>query len=266
MTTLLLNDLDKFTDERRILPEKFQCKSYDSCNQSTGDKMIGGAGCMLSHVGLRIEETGQSVPRLAIVGMDHGENDCGSYTERTLGITDIYISRGEPFNDHYQGVVRTAAAFSGSFGAECDQGCWRQRRCRKSVDAQTQTCVLERIAQPNIVKCAPGTENRTSRATATMRTNCSRHLLAEFAMYRPQIAVFHGVKSKWHFLAILREAEYTYEKLPVETEASDIAFVVPQVGLKLFFFRHPTYGWLADQWESDVVPCLRYLSESGDIQ
>ena len=220
---------------------------------------------MLSYVGPVFGITGPRPIRLAIVGMDHGDNDCGSYSDRTDSIIGCYLDRGERFNPHYRGVVRTAAAFLGQIGAQCAEDCWINGRCRKSERPEVEDCVLERIAQPNIVKCVPQISSRTSLSTPTMGRNCTNHLLAEWDIYKPNICIFHGVKSKWQFLAAAREMGFSAEALPVPTATPDTAYNFPSIPAKLFFFQHPSRNGLNRQWSADVEPCLKYLRREGEI-
>jgi hypothetical protein len=66
-------------------------------------------------------------------------------------------------------------------------------------------------------------------------------------------------------LPTLRESGLSFELLPIETKAPSIAYSIPQLEMLLFFFHHPSRNWLARQWESDVVPCLSYLRQTGEI-
>jgi uracil-DNA glycosylase len=220
---------------------------------------------MLSYVGPLIQSDNSKSPRLAIVGMDHGDNDSGSFSDRTQSIVDVFIHGGRRFNPHYDGVVRTAAAFLGSFGESCREGCLTSRRCRKADNNDVRDCVLEHIAQPNIVKCVPETTSRTSRATSTMRNNCVPHLLAEWKLYKPSICIFHGKNSKEPFITTLKNQGIQIETIQIETNTKDISFSVPTFGIKMFFFSHPAYGHLDRQWTGDVEPCLAYLRTTGEI-
>ena len=78
--------------------------------------------------------------RLAIVGMDHGEFTSETFEERQVGIQDCYLNRQEAFNQHYAGVVKTAAAILGKSGGHCRTHCLQS--CHATKD---EACVINRI-------------------------------------------------------------------------------------------------------------------------
>jgi hypothetical protein len=127
--------------------------------------------------------------RVVIVGIDHehGHHDYQERRDEILG-----YQRGQPnFNQHYRGVVKTAAAILGS-ATGCME-CAKANRCLHLSRNIGQPCVLEMFSQPNLLRCANG-QNATSKATPEMRRNCARLLVEELEILKPTLIVFHGAK------------------------------------------------------------------------
>lgn len=263
----MIEELTGMALQRQILPEVFSCPLYAACYSSTHGMMDGGDSCSMSFVGPDYETMRAKV---ACIGIDHRDNVSSNYLERTNGILNHYQANGCKFNPHYQGVVRTAAAFLGGFGEQCN-ACWPgpARCCRMATDPTVQDCVLDRIVQPNSVKCVPlplpGQENANSRSTPTMRANCSNHLLAELRIMKPRLAVFHGADLKWPFLNALSGAGMDRVELPIGLPQPLTAIEVPALDMLMFFFHHPARNKLAQQWPTVVEPCLEYLRHTGEI-
>src|SRR4051794_15190502 len=96
----------------KIDSHSFGCAFHSSCNKSTGGNLSSrGEGCMMSYVGRRFSAgTPEATFRLMIVGLDHGRHGFASYRGRQQGVEADYVYNTNPFNDHYAGVVKTAAA------------------------------------------------------------------------------------------------------------------------------------------------------------
>ena len=134
------------SNDALIAPDRFACPHYGACNASVNQELREGKGCCMSYVG---PQYGKWF-RLAVVGMDHGDFELATFEERQRGILDYYIKGRNKFNPHYAGVVKTTAAVLGKSGAYC------QNSCTESCEAtNNEDCVINRIAQPNLVKCAP---------------------------------------------------------------------------------------------------------------
>jgi hypothetical protein len=178
----LLSQLETWATERRILPSMFKCQHYESCSHSHGT-LQAGASCCMSYVGPRYEHPveGHDI-RLVLVGMDHGSDAHGPYSEdfRSRRRDIQSIPTRESFNQHYRGVVKTAAALFGQ-QTRCME-CADKNRCQRATDPDRR-CVLEMFAQPNLVKCANGSDMRSG-STPIMMTNCAHLLLEELEILR----------------------------------------------------------------------------------
>jgi hypothetical protein len=190
----LMAELDTWArEDARMWPDVSTCQSYGVCNRQG---ILNGKHCMMSYVGRDYGAPGIS-PRLALVGMDHRDQGRGDFADRRSEIEHFYQNRGCRFDPHYVGVVKTAAAVFGSSALRCQEACLKERSCQKSRDS-TQPCVIDRIAQPNVVKCVSDlTTNGTCKASTTMWANCTNHLIAELKILRPELVVFHGANAKW---------------------------------------------------------------------
>ena len=113
-----------------------------------------GDGCMMSYSGRHYADGAREEAfRLMIVGLDHGEHGFASYRGRQSSIEGYYVYNTNKFNSHYAGVVKTAAAVLGQEAGNCGADCARSGVCRKARGDTQAFCVIERIMQPNIVKC-----------------------------------------------------------------------------------------------------------------
>ncbi|MFB0492123.1 hypothetical protein ABIE45_004709 [Methylobacterium sp. OAE515] len=258
----LIDDLTSLAAGRNILPSAFACPSFGQCNASTNGNMNGGSGCSMSFVGSKY---GSFIPKIVCIGIDHRDNISNDYYQRTFNIIDYYQIQGHNFNPHYKGVVKTAAAFLGPQGAVCNT-CWQTGQCRKAANPNTPDCVLDRIVQPNLVKCVPANVvNANSLATPTMMTNCARHLLAELLLIRPRLAIFHGAKLKRSFLNALATEGIQWANIQAPQIPHGAAVEVAGIDMLAFFFHHPARSMLARQWDDVVAPCLDYLQQIGEI-
>lgn len=250
----LIADLDHWArKDAHIDPKTFNCRFYEECNASVGGKLDHGNNCMMSFVGREFGVNGTF--RLVVVGMDHGDPEGGSFEDRRAGIEDWYQKGGCKFNPHYKGVVKTAAVFFGSAGDYCRRMCGTS--CQKSREPSL-ACVIDRIAQPNIVKCTPDKDtqiNRESRATMTMLWNCTHHLIHELLILRPQLIVFHGAKSRWPVTTKLQSRGIVLKSIESITDRhGPVLYDWPTLGAHLLFLHHPSRGGLDRQWDA-VVAC-----------
>jgi uracil-DNA glycosylase len=256
-----ITELTNWSNEVGIDPDHFSCRNFASCAASVHGNLGPGTSAMMSYVGPQYD-AGELTEgfSLAIVGMDHGDVDSGSYRDRTNDIISFYRLGGEPFNPHYAGVIRTAAAIFGQTGKRCETEC--VTRCRGACDDQ-QPCVLERIFQPNVAKCVPTHAlNRTSVVSQRMRENCAYHLLAELTIARPNLIVLHGAAVHSAFLMAVKATSQDVQISNFGNVQIVAAECLPGPALLL---HHPSRGWLDRQWQSSVLPALELLRSQGHI-
>ena len=117
-STDLKSQLQQWARDREILPQEFRCAHYDDCQASRKNipPLQRGDTCMMSYIGRRYGDTPY---RLAIVGMDHGEHDGGDFHVRSDRIEAASYQQQGAFNQHYRGVIKTAAAVLGEEGRFC---------------------------------------------------------------------------------------------------------------------------------------------------
>lgn len=258
----LIDDLTISAASRNIIPAAFACTLFNQCNDSTNGNMDGGSGCSMSFVGSKYVNVH---PKIACIGIDHRDHISNDYHQRTLGINKHYQVQGNGFNQHYQGVVRTAIAFLGQQGTACNV-CLQQKKCRKAANPYTPDCVLDMIVQPNLVKCVRiDVVSATSRATLPMMRNCAHHLLAELRLIRPRLAIFHGARLKAPFFRALTTEGLQWSNLPIPQIMPGLAIEILEFGTLAFFFHHPSRNCLSKQWPGIVAPCLDYLQQTGEI-
>lgn len=260
----LMSDLVSWArNDAHIDPDDFDCRYYSECNDSIGNALWRGDGCRMSYVGRQYGSISMDNGfRLVIVGIDHGAKGRWTFEECREELEHWVQKGGFPFNQHYRGVVRTAAAVFGSSGDYCRTNC--TKACQKSRDAEARHCVIDRIAQPNNVKCTPkDTENATSRATWKMKVNCAHHLADELLKrLKPDLVVFHGVGARW---AVPRE----FEACGIDMKGVDgipdqygpVLYKSKNLDAYILFLNHPSRGWLDRQWDAVVVPALKHLRD-----
>lgn len=257
-------------DDARIYPPVFDCRYYGECNASAGGALPAGDTCMMSYVGRRY---GSSVPgeefRLVLVGIDHGEKVGGTFEDRRNQVEDHHQNGcASYFRSHYKGVVRTAAAIFGRTGDYCRQQCTKV--CQKSHDPEAAPhCVIDRIVQPNLVKCVRGDiKGAGTKSTGTMMANCAHHLASELKRLRPGLVVFHGTSSKEStvraFVACALDME-AVEGVLADQHGPSVLYKSEVLGAYVLFLHHPSYGWLGKQWKPVVEPALSYLRSRGLI-
>lgn len=266
----LLEKLDKWASGRKIWPKSFDCPHYKECQASLSEnaKLEGGKTCLMSYVGKEYGAADSGVPfRLVIVGIDHGwrgeqpEDFGGCQT----GMEDALYGdgKGTNFNPHYSGVIRTAAAILGYTGRHCLEVCYERNECVGDRRPPGERCLLRLLAQPNLVKCAPGRDMAT-KSTTMMLNRCSRHLVSELEVLRPDLLVFHGGSARWALpWALQTEKAGTLTPFP-ESPMDDDFPVIHELSGKgykslVLFLAHPSRRHLAKQWKSIVVPSLKLL-------
>jgi hypothetical protein len=254
----LMEDLKRWArDDSGISPDVSNCGFYGSCNVGG---ILNGKHCLMSYVGRDYGRPGV-FPRLVLVGIDHRDQISGDFMHRRSGIEHAWQNGGEKaFNPHYGGVARTAAAVFGGEAEFCQTMC--RDICKKSrvpfdLVRPRPFCVLDRIAQPNAVKCVSElATNANCKATKTMWDKCAHHLVAELKILRPEVVVFHGAPIKTPVTKAIKELE------PIKVAGigpDPVLYRWPAVGAHLLYLHHPARGHLDRQWDTVVVPALNYL-------
>jgi len=251
-------------DDAHIYPPNFDCRYYTECNDSVGGSLWRGSGCLMSYVG---REYGSSALddgfRLVIVGIDHGGKGGGTFAERREEVEGYHQLGKWKFNPHYKGVVKTIAAVFGRTGDYCRENCIRS--CQQSRHLDATHCVIDRIVQPNNVKCTPkDTVNATSRASWRMKANCAHHLASELKLLKPHLVVFHGAAARWVALPELQKCGLEIEPVEAVEPVTDqtghpVLYECATLDAHMLFFNHPSRGWLDRQWDGVVVPALDHL-------
>lgn len=98
-----------------------------------------------------------------------------------------------------------------------------------------------------------------------MISNCSRHLISELRILKPDLVVFHGIDLPDYMLRAL-EAEgisYDYRSKIINSKGKHVLYHVEDKVLSTYmlFLAHPTYGWLDGQWHDVVEPALTELRQ-----
>ena len=259
----LMAELEKWAAESRVDPHGFDCRFYDQCNGKHA-KLDRGNTAVMSYVGRDYGvPSAMPIPRLMIVGMDHGCPDSLTFEERREQIEGYEENTSKNFNPHYRGVVRTAAAFLGRYGAHCAAAC-KARCARSAALVALDDCVLDRLAQPNLVKCVSlSVPNMNCKATGTMRTNCCNHLFAEIGLLRPDIVVVHGVSEQWHVLNHMQLHGIEHLDLGDRTGVPKVLYNAPKLDCHFVFLWHPAHNMMERIWASRAVPTLAHLTKTG---
>jgi hypothetical protein len=255
----------------KIDPNHFDCAYVDACNASTGGKLSKGKGCHMSYLGRRYgEKLGDLEFRLMFVGIDPGEREKSFTFQETRdgkeGIETLYPISGCRFNQHYEGIAKTAAAVFGEAGARCRRDCIRS--CNKKHDVEPTFCALNHIIQANMVKCVRSdADSRKSKSTPRMKKNCLNHLIVEIQVTRPSLIVFQGVDARYFVLPKLRELDANLAEVSDirDEHGQPVLYNSRQFNTHLLFLKHPSYNHLTSQWLPVVVPALQYLRGNGHI-
>ena len=248
------------TEDALIEPSVFDCNYYTSCDKSIGGTLCRGEGCKMSYVGRQYGSTAiDGGFRLVIVGIDHGEKKGANFDKHRKFVEDYYQRDGDRLGPQYKGVVKIAASVFGRSGAYCLKNCTRS--CQKSRDPNAIQCVIDRIVQPNNVKCAPcNTDSPDTQATLIMKTNCTHHLAAELKLLKPNVVVFQGVGARGVVIPILETCGVQTEAIEdVQDNYGPVLYRSTPSGTHFLFLYHPSHGWLDRQWDKVVEPALRYL-------
>jgi hypothetical protein len=271
--TSMMLQLESWARNQGILPtaRDFACPNYDDCQASLGqrppDQLLNRERtCLMSNVGRLYYE---QAFRLVTVGMDHRDRDnWGDFKKRQSGIENWFYHEKHRFNEHYAGVIRTAAAVMGRTGEFCLANCLTtEKKWGGQCFGSSNTCLLLRIAQPNLVKCVAA-KGADCKATENMRRNCSRFLHSELELLDPQLVVFHGVDSKEPFLSAVREAGQTIAQVDDATPTGQKTVLYEMRGRHnylVLFLAHPSRYQLAAQWASVVEPTLKWLRSHEKI-
>lgn|SRR5574337_62521 len=250
--------LERWSREACIVPgPRFNCKYYHDCDASIKHQLRRGEGSCMGYIG---RNYGNDF-KLIFVGMDHGEfSPSSTYSDNYDWIQEHYVSGNDHFNAHYRGVVKHGATIFGISASHCKSSCLNW--CHRSNDAD---CVLNLVAQLNIVKCVPETqENKTSMATQNMKKNCMTHLIAELRILHPQMIVFHGINSREPVIHAFNQSsidliaikECSYDDGRPALYRSD------DLGCHVLFLYHPARGWLERQWPQFQL-WISYLRDQG---
>lgn len=246
--------------EEKICPQNFDCKYYSSC--SNGAKLDRGKTSVMSYIGRKYDLANEF--RIAIVGIDHGTTDSNTFDQRRSIIEDCYQNNKDGhFNPHYKGVAKTAAAFFGKAGDFCKSNC--HVSCQKSAN-KNAACVLDRITQPNLVKCVPeGVRSMTSVTSHTMKENCSHNLVSELKIMNPNLVIFHGKSSRDIMVRTMKDMELSLDAVGDTPAIREVLFNCEDLGIHLLFLSHPSHNWLEREWDSLVEPCMSYMREQNII-
>jgi hypothetical protein len=257
---VIMAELDNWAREHaRISPDVSTCRYYTACNVAG---LLNGKHCVMSYVGRDYGSPGV-VPRLVLVGMDHAGKERGDYIYRRSGIEHWYQEGRGKFNPHYKGVVRTAAAVFGSEAEFCEKTCLNNGKCQKS-SVPSASCVLDKVAQPNAVKCVSElAKNSDCKANRIMWNNCANHLVEELKILRPDLVIFHGAEIREPIIHTITDA--MLEPIEIEGISPPVLYKWRVVGAYLLFLHHPARNWLAKQWSTVVMPALNYLRAEGRI-
>ena len=261
----LISDIKAWAVSAGVAPRSFDCKFYDQCN-GQNVMLDRGNTAVMSYLGREYGEPSvPAMPRLVIVGMDHGCHASLTFDERREQIEEYESDTAGNFNPHYAGVVRTAAAFLGRHGTHCADAC-RARCARSRGPVAVDVCVLDRLAQPNLVKCVSSTvPNATCKATRVMRTNCCNHLVAELGLLRPDIVVVHGIKEQCRVLKHMEIHGIEHFDLGERIGISKVLYNAPGLGCHFVFLWHPSRNMMDRIWALRAVPTITYLTELGII-
>jgi uracil-DNA glycosylase len=215
----------------------------------------------MSYVGVRYAMNLSA--RIVMVGKDHGCGGCADFHGRRQKIREYQSPQNkQKFNAHYRGVVRTAAALLGSV-TTCS-ACYDTNMCQLS-NGGGPYCVLDLIAQPNLVKCAPDDKNTMrSQATSLMKMKCSNLLVEELEILNPTLIVFHGTDLRKFFSEAISSRRWELEKWDCQKQKHLFKLNGPTLKADVLFLAHPAYGWLERQWDG-VLKEIETLREAGKL-
>jgi hypothetical protein len=262
-STYDLAALDEWARLRGINdPDNFTCCFLELCKRH---RLVDGKQCCNSYVAPGYSATPDDF-RIAVVGMEHGSKAFETHESRRELILRAYCiadREQSSFNGHYEGVVRIAAAIFGESAKDCASGC-------TTICQRYKSCVINRIAQPNLVRCTPIDQtDSTSRSSSEMKHNCSLHLLEELKILRVQLVIFQGggkgtrkiVTDTW---GKVRRMKLT--GLLRDGNAADdyILYHAQEESMHILFTYHGGRHRLAGQWPK-VQKWIAYMREEGII-
>src|SRR5260370_745369 len=177
--------------------ERFDANSYRSAASRTGYPARAVAGSKPRGLESLAADNGLIPPGRMWTGLG-SDRLFGGGRDWQRGLEKALYDEGEEFNPHYCGVIRTAGAIFGQAGLHCLNSCYRAAHCVGVERPRGERCVFLSLAQPNLVKCAPGPD-MTSKSTAMMFNRCGHHLVSELEILRPNVMVFQGAKAPGAF-------------------------------------------------------------------
>ncbi|MCR1347044.1 uracil-DNA glycosylase family protein [Acidithiobacillus ferrooxidans] len=248
-------------ESAKICPDKFECFYYNSCSEGVG--LEHGNTVVMSYIGKNYYKEDNF--KIAIIGIDHGGPDHNSFSERREVIESHYQKNPDGnFNPHYKGVVKTAAVFLGNKGAFCLGNC--VHNCNHDANPQHE-CVIDKIAQPNLVKCVPiNAKNRTSVSTTTMKKNCVNHLIEELRILEPKLIIVHGSGSRVYIERGLSGSGNGLSTIDSDDkDLSEHLYRIEALSAHILFLPHPAHNWLNRVWGSVVLKAVDYLKSKQAI-
>jgi hypothetical protein len=209
MSTELVSRLDDWARERHSSPKKFHCPHYEECKGSLGKGPTLNVGdtCSMSYVGKDYGKPIDGKPfKLVFVGIDRGFKGGGEdFADMQSGGESAFYGTETKFNQHYLGVIETAAAILGQAGQYCQNHCFQQKKCGGDKRPAGELCILRFFSQPNLAKCAPADDSMKTRTTGVMKGKCAEHLVSELSVLKPNVLVFHAADARWCFPPAVRD-------------------------------------------------------------
>lgn len=247
----------------RIDPDHFGCRFFMSCDAAAGGRLGPKQNVLMSYVGARYgDDIGGAPFKIVMVGIDHGEATSENYDRCRDGIEAHCQKGGRAFNQHYAGVLKTAAAAYGSAASQCASEC--AKACQRRQRDARSFCALDHFAQPNLAKCVLNSvESRTSETNGTMIANCANRLAEELRLLKPNLVVFHSAQARDSIPAAFRASGVTLEKIERPDLRGATLYVCAEWAAHLLFAKHPGHGHLTRTWDAEVAPAFHYLRSRG---
>ena len=226
-----------------VLGERFCCRHHDDCRASaTRRPGVSFYAGQLSYVGRHYDTEVDGRPfRVLVVPMETGrERERVTISQRELEVTDRI---GQPFwqrNPHMRG---TTLALRLAFGLGIGDDLAGERLPGSGAH------VFEAFAMANLLLCsAVKTGTTTSRQTALMRRNCSKHLAATIQVLEPTLVISQGAPLVKPLSRLFTTVE----------EHSPIVRTVALQGRKfLWVLLHHPSSWSDSNWSRPHAPYLR---------
>ena len=186
MTTPMLEELNAFYDEHRILPVRFRCPSRRACSANSPNFTETKA----SLVGPLYEE--RRLPRLLFLSLDSGsaerlpERRTAEFQRRDALVEDVAAL---PKHKHWFRTHEMAFMLLRQFKPDLvhpkETKPWTPRDVR----------VISHIAHVNSAKCCQNKQGR-QQADSTLFDNCRRYIPGELAILRPDVVVTQGAEAE----------------------------------------------------------------------